>query len=79
MARRRPSAIAFDALTIEGALIAPDMLARIAALGAGEQGDEHYDTEPGLKLRDEIGRFFRIGEALWGTFDRVRDRDERRD
>jgi len=75
MARRRTSTIAFDAIAVEGALIAPDMLARIAAIEGGEQTEAEYDTPPGLKLRDEIGRYFRIGEALWATFDRLHERD----
>jgi hypothetical protein len=75
MARRRTSTIAFDGIAIEGALIAPDMLARIAAIEAGEQTEADYDTPPGLKLRDEIGRYFRIGEALWATFDRLHEKD----
>jgi hypothetical protein len=29
------------------------------------QTEADYDTPPGLKLRDEIGRYYRIGEALW--------------
>jgi hypothetical protein len=75
MARTRATAIAFDALSIEGALIAPDMLSRIAALQAGEQREADYEIPGGLTLRDEIGRYFRIGEALWRRFDKVRDRD----
>jgi hypothetical protein len=51
MARRRTSTIAFDAIAVEGSLITPDMLARIAALDGGEQSDGDYDTPPGLKLR----------------------------
>lgn len=61
----KPSALAFDALTIEGALIAPAMLARIAAREAGEQKDADYATPKGLTLRDEISRWFRVGQALF--------------
>ncbi|WP_316171410.1 MULTISPECIES: Eco57I restriction-modification methylase domain-containing protein [unclassified Bradyrhizobium] len=75
MARRRTSTIAFDAIAIEGALIAPDMFSQVAAIDAGEQQDIDYETPPGLKLRDEIGRYFRIGEALWATFDRLQEKD----
>src|SRR5262249_19832210 len=75
MARARTTAIAFDALSIEGALIAPDMLSRVAALQAGEQSGADYEVPEGLTLRDEIGRYFRIGEALWHRFDKVQDRD----
>lgn len=73
--RRRPSTIAFDALSIEGSLIAPDMVAKIAATDASDQRDVDYETPDGLTLRDEIGRYFRIAEALWNRFDKVRDRD----
>jgi hypothetical protein len=75
MARHRASTVSFDAIAIEGAFLSTDMLARIAAAGAEEQKEADYDTPPGLKLRDEIGRYYRIGEALWATFDRVRERD----
>jgi hypothetical protein len=55
--------LAFDALTVEGALIAPAMLARIADQKAGGQTDSDYSIPKGLTLRDEIGRYFRIGQA----------------
>jgi hypothetical protein len=76
MARRRASTISFEAIAIEGAFLATDMLSRIAAIEATEQTEADYDTPPGLKLRDEIGRYYRIGEALWATFDRLRERDQ---
>src|SRR4051812_2087132 len=59
------SALAFDAITVEGALIAPAMLARIAKHDAGEQGEADYGIPKGLTLRDEIARYFRIGQALY--------------
>ncbi len=72
MSRRvRPSASssalaghAFDALGVEGGLIAPAQLQRIAALHAGDQKEGDYGVRKGLRLRDEIARFFRIGQAL---------------
>jgi hypothetical protein len=57
--------LAFDALTIEGALIAPAMLARIAEQKAGGQAESDYSVPKGLTLRDEIARYFRIGQALF--------------
>jgi hypothetical protein len=65
MARRRASTVSFEAIVIEGASLATDMLARIAAIEATEQTEADYYTPPGLKLRDEIGRYYRIGEAHW--------------
>lgn len=58
-------ALAFDAITVEGALIAPAMLARIAEQKAGGQANSDYNIPKGLTLRDEIARHFRIGQALF--------------
>src|SRR6516162_11486113 len=60
----RSSALAFDAITVEGALIAPAMLGRIARHEADEQSGASYSVPKGLTLRDEIARYFRIGQAL---------------
>ena len=66
MARIRKSASAlFDAITLEGNLISPAMLARIAAREAGSQAEADYSVPKGLTLRDEIARYFRIGQALF--------------
>jgi len=66
MARTRKSASAlFDAITLEGNLITPAMLARIAAHEAGVQSEADYNVPKGLTLRDEIARYFRIGQALF--------------
>jgi hypothetical protein len=62
---RRTAALAFDAITVEGALIAPAMLSRIAQHQAGGQTETDYGVPKGLTLRDEIARYFRIGQALF--------------
>src|SRR5206468_622131 len=62
---RRTTALAFDAVTVEGALIAPAMLARIAQHQAGAQVEADYGVPKGLTLREEIARYFRIGQALF--------------
>lgn len=64
---RRAPTLAFDALTVEGALISPAMLARIAAHQAGGQTEADYGVPKGLTLRDEIARYFRIGQALFAA------------
>ncbi len=66
--RARPAAPVFDAITIEGALIAPAMLAKIAASQADGQTDASYHVPKGLTLRDEIARYFRIGQAQFRDF-----------
>ncbi|HSK46628.1 MAG TPA: N-6 DNA methylase [Coriobacteriia bacterium] len=66
--RRRDAKLAFEALTIEGGLLSPDWLARVAALDAGGQGEADYRIPKGLQLRDEIGRYWRIAQAYWSDF-----------
>ncbi|MCU0975780.1 MAG: N-6 DNA methylase [Steroidobacteraceae bacterium] len=65
---RRPTPRHFESLSIEGGLLPPDWLARVAALDAGQMTAADYRVPPGLQLRDEISRFWRIGEALWADF-----------
>lgn len=65
---RRSARLDFAGLEIIGALLTPDIVARIAAFEANDQSEEGYDIPAGLKLRDEIARYYRIGEALWSRF-----------
>jgi hypothetical protein len=65
---------AFTALRIEGSLLPPEFLARIAALEAGGQTPTDYGVPPGRTLRDEIGRYWSIAEALWKEFREQRQR-----
>lgn len=64
-ARSTPVAQAFDALTVEGALIATAQLALVAGAQAEGQDETAYSVPRGLTLRDEIPRYFRIAQALW--------------
>src|SRR3954454_4709943 len=41
------------------------MLVRIAEQKAGGQAESDYSIPKGLTLRDEIARYFRIGQALF--------------
>ncbi len=66
MARgKKKATISFDALTVEGALIAPAMLAKITLREAGGQAEADYKVPKGLTIRDEIARYFRIGQAQY--------------
>lgn len=74
MARRtqriaRAAELAFDAITIEGGLLAADWLARAAQLKAPQQDPADYGVPKGLELRDEIGRYWRIAQAQWAEFE----------
>lgn len=57
--------IAFEALQIEGGLLAADWLAKVAQLKAPFQSESDYRVPKGLNLRDEIGRYWRIAQAYW--------------
>lgn len=65
---RRNHELAFTAITIEGGLLAPDFLNKVAHLEAAEQYESEYDIPRGLKLRDEIGRYWKIAQNLWQDF-----------
>ena len=73
MPRRAPAQLQFDALTLEGALLPPEWLARVAALEAPIQAPADYGVPKGLQLRDEIGRFWRIAQAIWAEFASARN------
>ena len=64
----RDAELAFDALSIEGGLLAADWLARVAQLRAPLQSPGDYGIPKGLELRDEIGRYWRIAQAHWLDF-----------
>ncbi|WP_323002872.1 Eco57I restriction-modification methylase domain-containing protein [Denitromonas sp.] len=76
MARRSNQELAFNALSIEGALLAPDFLTKVAHLEAAEQAEADYDIPRGLKLRDEIGRYWKIAQNLWKDFSAKRERTD---
>jgi N-6 DNA Methylase len=54
---------ALNGLTIEGNLLAPSILKQISDRKASDQGDNDYDLPRGVTLRDELSRYFRIGQA----------------
>ncbi len=79
MARRSTSQLAYQAIRIEGGLIPADELARLTTLQAPdktEQTESHYGVPKGLKLRDEIARFWRIAQNLWADLQPLRQRQD---
>ncbi|MBL8679272.1 MAG: N-6 DNA methylase [Myxococcales bacterium] len=69
----RESQLAFEALSIEGGLLSPEWLSKVAQLQAGTQADADYRIHKGLNLRDEIGRYWRIAQAHWVDFESGRN------
>ena len=70
---RRAVRLDFAAIEIAGALLPPEIVTRAAAFDLPDQSDEGYGVLPGLKLRDEIARYYQIALAHWGRFDAARD------
>jgi hypothetical protein len=66
--RTREAQLAFESLSIEGGLLSPEWLSKVAATAADGQSDAEYRVPKGLNLRDEIGRYWRIGQAHWAEF-----------
>jgi len=67
-AKGHEAQLAFEALTIEGGLLSPEWLSKVAQLQAGTQAEADYRIPKGLNLRDEIGRYWRIAQAHWAEF-----------
>lgn len=66
--RAREAQLAFEALSIEGGLLSPEWLSKVAQLQASTQAEADYRIHKGLNLRDEIGRYWRIAQAHWADF-----------
>jgi len=73
MAARMDARILFDALTLEGGLLPPEWLTKVAALDAPLQKPADYGVPKGLELRDEITRYWRMAEALYADFAKQRE------
>jgi hypothetical protein len=67
---------AFTAIRVEGGLFPPEFLQRIAALEAPGQSSADYAIPPGRTVRDEIGRYWTIAEALWKDYQQNRARTD---
>src|SRR5262245_61953442 len=67
--KKRGAQLAFEALSIEGGLLSPEWLGKVAQLAAGHQSETDYGIKKGLNLRDELGRYWRIAQAEWAEFE----------
>jgi hypothetical protein len=76
---KREAQLGFESLSIEGGLLSPEWLSRVAQLAAGSQTEADYRIPKGLNVRDEIGRYWRIAHAHWADFatGRAGNADER--
>ncbi|WP_447858101.1 Eco57I restriction-modification methylase domain-containing protein [Pseudomonas aeruginosa] len=67
----RAAELGLDAVTIEGGLIAPEQVQKIAAASSTAKLAASYDCPRGTSLNDEVARYFRIGQALWSDYERI--------
>ncbi|GJE19460.1 N-6 DNA methylase [Methylobacterium marchantiae] len=68
---KRVADIGLTAVSIEGGLISPDQVAVIAATAPDQKAAADYGCPKGTNLRDEITRYFRIGQAHWQAYARL--------
>jgi hypothetical protein len=79
MARHNTTQLTYQAIRIAGGLIPADELARLTTLQTPEQTeqkDAQYGIPKGLKLRDEVARFWKIAQNLWSDFQPLRQRQD---
>jgi hypothetical protein len=69
-ARRRDAKIAFDAIVIEGALLQPELVTRIATSDPTQQLAADYGLDPGEKLREVVQTKFTQAQSLHARFSR---------
>jgi hypothetical protein len=68
---KRAAEIGLAAMNVEGGLISPEKLAEIAATAPDAKAAADYQCPKGTSLRDEITRYFRIGQAHWQAWSRT--------
>ena len=66
--RRHVAKIAFDAITIEGALLQPELVTRIAASEPTPQLAIDYGLDPGERLREVVQTKFTLAQSLHARF-----------
>lgn len=73
MARTRNGG-GFTALRVEGGILPPEFLTEVAALSAPRQSGTDYGLSKSLSLKDEIARYWRIGNDLHARYAERRPR-----
>lgn len=67
----RASELGLVAVTIEGGLIAPEQVQKIASAERNAKLAASYESPKGTNLGDEIAHYFRIGQALWKEYSAI--------
>lgn len=66
----------YTAIRIEGGLLSTSLLESLRHYGLPGQAPADYGIEKGLKLADELGRYWRIAQARWEQFTDLRARSD---
>jgi len=66
----------YTALRIEGGLLTSSLLDTLRRYELHGQIPADYGIEKGLKLADELGRYWRIAQARWEQFKNLRARSD---
>ena len=66
----------YTGIRIEGGLLSTSLLDALRQYGLPGQGAADYGIEKGLKLADELGRYWRIAQARWEQFTDLRARSD---
>ena len=68
----------FTALRIEGSILPSEFLQSVAALEAPRQGGADYGLSRSLAIKEELARYWRIGNDLYGRYAERRPRRDLR-
>jgi hypothetical protein len=63
----------FETVRIEGALLSPEWLTKVAKLDAPSQREDDYRIEGGLSMREELARYWKIARNAYVKFKASRD------
>lgn len=63
----------FETVRIEGALLSPEWLTKVARLDAPSQREDDYRIEGGLSMREELARYWKIARNAYVKFKASRD------
>lgn len=76
MKNNKANASAFDSIKIEGGLLTSELLNKLRHYDLPGQSAADYSVEEGLKLNDELGRYWRIAKSRWEKFNELRQRED---
>ncbi len=68
----------FTALRVEGGILPPEFLQSVAALEAPRQAGPDYGLSRSLAIKEELARYWRIGNDLYGSYAERRPRRDLR-